>query len=107
VRIERGVYQHELAHAVGLSLSTIKRLEQGRAKNAPLWWYVNCAIALDVGLEDVLEPVDLRWYSRPSAPKPPGVDWLAERRQRADEWLAERRQSGRWAPTRDSQWRND
>jgi DNA-binding XRE family transcriptional regulator len=54
-RIESGVSQRELAYVVGISVPTLVRLEAKRVKNPPISWYVNCAIALGVTLDDVLE----------------------------------------------------
>jgi hypothetical protein len=53
----------------------MRRLERGKAPNAPLWWYVNCATALGLGLEDVLDDRDFEWHSVPGAPEPPGPEW--------------------------------
>jgi DNA-binding XRE family transcriptional regulator len=50
------VTQAELARVVGISLSSLVRLDQGRRLTSPpLGWLVNCAIALGVQLEDVVE----------------------------------------------------
>jgi hypothetical protein len=80
-----------LAKAVGLSTSTIKRLERRAVESPPLWWYVNCAIALGVELEDVLDAPEREWRRRPAAPRPPGPAWLEERAERANLWRLEER----------------
>jgi hypothetical protein len=72
-----------------LSRNTIRRLERRGVENAPLWWYVNCAIALGVELDDVLDASDQRWRWRPTAPAPPGAEWLAEHAEQAERWRAE------------------
>lgn len=83
VRVSRGVYQHELAQATGISIASIKRLEQGEVANPPLWWYVNCALALNVALEEILDPELASWRATPSAPRPPSDDWLTDRYERS------------------------
>ena len=86
VRVQNGVYQHELARAVGISLSSLRRLERGEVVNAPLWWYVNCAIALNVDLIEVLDPELLRWHPTENTPAPPDQAFLADRYERAVRW---------------------
>src|SRR4051794_35360691 len=99
LRVERGITQAALAEAIGVSLPTYQRLESGQTKNPPFGYLVNCAIALNVALESVLEPNQLRWTgfttasSRPPSPRGlwqpwrPGADakfvreTLAERRR--------------------------
>lgn len=41
--------------ATGISRATYGRLEQGRYENPPLRYLVNCAIVLNVELDDVLQ----------------------------------------------------
>lgn len=55
LRISRDLRQDELAEMTGIRLRTLQRLEAGEMPNPPLRYLVNCAIALDVELEDVLE----------------------------------------------------
>ena len=88
-RIRRGVYQHELAQAAGVSLASLRRLERGEVKNAPLWWYVNCARALSVDLTEVVDDEQLRWRPTPRAPRQPGPEFLGDRYERAVEWQRE------------------
>lgn len=78
VRVAKGVAQHELAHMVGISTKSLVRLEKHRLANPPLAWYVNCAIALGVELEDVLDEWQLRWKRLPGAPEPPKPGWIEE-----------------------------
>lgn len=61
VRVKKGVTQEDLARVVGISMRTLARLEQRRLAHPLLAWYINCALALDVRLEDVVEESDLRW----------------------------------------------
>jgi transcriptional regulator with XRE-family HTH domain len=60
-RLSRGVTQEELAEAVGISVPTLRRLEQGEVDNPKLRYLVNCAIALGVELDEVLEDEWLEW----------------------------------------------
>lgn len=75
----KGIARHELAQAVGISYASLRRLEQKQAPNAPLWWYRNCAIALGVELDEILDDQDRSWRYRPAAPKAPGPDWPKRR----------------------------
>lgn len=76
VRVSRRISQRELAEATGLSLRTIQRLEAvGHSDNPPLRYLVNCAMALDVPLEDILESEWLSWRVfdvRAGTPPEPG-----------------------------------
>lgn len=51
-----GATQERTAAAVGLSLTTYRRLERGEIEHPPLAWLQNLAIAFDVELEEILEP---------------------------------------------------
>jgi hypothetical protein len=59
-----------------------------------LWWYVNCAIVLNVdNLEDIVAPAHLHWHATASAPaKPDLTDLLGDetRYARALEWQEDR-----------------
>jgi hypothetical protein len=59
-----------------MSYSSLYRLESGMVKNPPLWWYNNCAIALGVKLEEILDYTHSGWHGSDEAPKSPGADWL-------------------------------
>jgi transcriptional regulator with XRE-family HTH domain len=61
LRTKRGLTQAQFAEAIGLSIATYQRLEEGRMDNPPIRYLVNAAIALDVRLDDVCEPEWLRW----------------------------------------------
>jgi hypothetical protein len=50
-------------------------------KNPPLWWYQNCAIALDVKLEEILDYEHSGWPGSPQAPKPPPPGRLDDRQR--------------------------
>lgn len=73
-RLSRGVTQDELASAVGVTVPTIRRLERGEALNPKLRTLVNCAIALGVRLEDILEDEWLSWLPARGAEQPPEPD---------------------------------
>lgn len=89
-RVSKGLYQHELARAAGISITTYRRLERGTVGNAPLWQYTNCAIALNVELEQLLGRKALTsWHPTPSAPRPPNEHFLADRYERALAWREE------------------
>lgn len=70
-RLSRGVTQDELAEAVGVSAPTIRRLERNEVENPKLRHLVNCAIALGVSLDEVLEDEWLSWLPTARAAKPP------------------------------------
>ncbi|HWY19509.1 MAG TPA: helix-turn-helix transcriptional regulator [Solirubrobacteraceae bacterium] len=73
-RLSRGVTQEELADAIGVSAPTIRRLERGEVENPKLRHLVNCAIALGVDLDDVLEDEWLEWLPAVGAAEPPVPD---------------------------------
>ena len=60
-RIERDLSQRDMAEATGLSEATYSRLERGQFTNPPLRYLVNCSIVLQLPLEELLEPVWLKW----------------------------------------------
>jgi transcriptional regulator with XRE-family HTH domain len=84
-----GVYQHELARAAGISIASYRRLERDEVTAAPLWWYVNCAIALNLPLEDLLDDRLLDWRPTKNALAPPEQAFLADRHERARGWAEE------------------
>lgn len=71
-RLRRSIKQEDLARAVGLSRDTLSRLERGEIANPPLRYLSNCAIVLDVDLEELIEDVwREQWLTlRPTAPRP-------------------------------------
>jgi transcriptional regulator with XRE-family HTH domain len=77
LRVERKVSQERLAHATGISVSTLARLERGQVDNPPLRYLVNIAIALDVPLDQVVEDAWREWLPIAGwAEKPPRADWI-------------------------------
>lgn len=66
-----------------MTYSSLYRLESGLVQKPPLWWYQNCAIALGVELEEILDYEHTGWLASPRAPKPPGPTWLKEVAKRA------------------------
>jgi transcriptional regulator with XRE-family HTH domain len=74
LRRAAGLRQDELAAAVGMSVATLRRLERGEIDNPPLRYLQNIAIALDAGLDAVIEPGWRQWWPRPGAPRPPRFD---------------------------------
>lgn len=79
IRVSRQVSQAELAEATGLSLRTIRRLERLELDNPPLRYLVNCATALGVELDQVIEDEWREWkVFDVAAAEPPGAEWLNE-----------------------------
>ena len=72
-RLARGVTQRQMWEALGVSRATHLRLEQGRMDDRSLRLLVNCAIALDCRLDDLIEDEWRQWYTRPgyTPTKPP------------------------------------
>jgi transcriptional regulator with XRE-family HTH domain len=73
-RLSRGVTQEELAEAIGVSTPTLRRLERNEVENPKLRHLVNCAIALGVDLDAILEPEWLKWLPAEGTRKPPKPD---------------------------------
>lgn len=63
-----GLSQGDLARLTGVSARTIQRIESRRTTNPPVRYLVNCAIALDCRLEDVVEPEWLTWLDLGAPP---------------------------------------
>jgi transcriptional regulator with XRE-family HTH domain len=83
-RMSRGVTQDELARAVGISVPTYRRLERGEVRNPKLGQLVNCAIALGVELDTVIEDEWREWMpfdARAAAPPEPEAFWHSHRRR--------------------------
>lgn len=76
-REARGVSQEQLAKVTGLSLSTVQRLERGRMNNPPYRYLVNCAMALEVKVDDLIEDEWREWLPLDvlNAPEPPKKGW--------------------------------
>jgi transcriptional regulator with XRE-family HTH domain len=58
-RIASGLTQQELADKVGISLRTIKRLENDWLFEPRLNWFLRLSLALEVPLVDLIEDHDL------------------------------------------------
>lgn len=76
-RIRRGVTQQELADAIGLAIASYQRLERGNNANPGIRTLQNCALALGVPLDDLIEDEWREWLvmdqSRAAqAPNPAG-----------------------------------
>ena len=78
IRIGRRISQAELAKVTGLSRRTIQRLEAGHFGDAGphLGHLAQCAIALGVPLEAVIDPAWRNWrVFAPDAAEPPPERW--------------------------------
>lgn len=66
--------QEALADAVGVTAKTIHSLESGKTTNPNLRLLMNCAIALNVDLDALIDPMWRKWMvfdeSRPGPPDP-------------------------------------
>lgn len=91
-RVRRGLRQQESADAVGISLASLKRWERSGDAKAPLWWYLNSAIVLNLDLSELLGELEDQWQPRPNAATPPPDELLDRSAARAEAW-------------RDEQWR--
>lgn len=77
-RMSRGVTQEELAGAVGISVPTYRRLERGDVRNPKLGHLMNCALALGVELDALIEDEWREWMAfdaRAPAPPEPEAFW--------------------------------
>jgi transcriptional regulator with XRE-family HTH domain len=79
IRILRGVSQEQLADAVGVSYKTIERLEANKIADPSFRLLNNCALALGVKVEQIIEPSLRDWFvfktndpekRRPAPPDP-------------------------------------
>lgn len=68
IRLERGIAQGQLARLACISVSTLRRLENGHAKNVRLQVLVNLAAVLGVSLAEIVEE---EWLD----PEPRKRDW--------------------------------
>jgi transcriptional regulator with XRE-family HTH domain len=72
LRLQTGRTQRTMAAFTGIPLRTYQRLERGEISNPPLRYLTNCALALQVELEDVIEPEWREWTQfSASASAPP------------------------------------
>jgi transcriptional regulator with XRE-family HTH domain len=70
-RHARNVRQQDLAQAIGMSIASYRRLESGQMNNPPFRYLMNCAIALGVKVDDLIEPEWGRWWDGGGARQPP------------------------------------
>jgi transcriptional regulator with XRE-family HTH domain len=61
IRREQRVSQSDLAAITGISVRNISRLENGKMTNPPLRYLVNCAKALGVDWQVLVEPEWEQW----------------------------------------------
>jgi transcriptional regulator with XRE-family HTH domain len=61
LRVARGLSQAEMAELTGIPEGTYWKLERGRYPNPRIRHLVNCAIVLDVSLEELAEDDWLTW----------------------------------------------
>jgi transcriptional regulator with XRE-family HTH domain len=90
LRVQRRISQTWLAQATGISPRTLQRLEAGHIDNPPLRYLVNCAMALGVGLDEVIEDEWREWkaFEVRFAGAPPPDEWWNDRDLAPDEeWL--------------------
>jgi len=85
-RVRRGLRQQKLAEAIGISLASLKRWERDEQAKAPLWWYLNAAIVLNLDLSELLGELQGQWQPRPNAPAPPADELLDGSATRAEAW---------------------
>lgn len=64
-----------LAKVSGVSYASLRRLEYELAPDAPLWWYRNLAMALELDLDDILDGRERRWRYSADAQVPPPPGW--------------------------------
>lgn len=62
-RKKAGLTQRELSDITGIPRATLQRLERGEFENPKLRYLVNCSIALDISLDQIIEDRWLRWLS--------------------------------------------
>lgn len=78
-RLRRGVTQQDLARAIGIDVKVYRRIEKGDGV-PPLDVLLNCAIALRVSLDDLVEDRWRTWQvldQRASSPPDPDTLWDA------------------------------
>ncbi len=71
-RVACGLTQEDMARVCGASTSTYGRLEKAEVPTAPFWLLNNCALALGVQVEALIEPEWRQWYDHYGGqPEPP------------------------------------
>jgi transcriptional regulator with XRE-family HTH domain len=85
LRADSGLTQARMARYVGISLETYRRLERGTMAAPPISYLANCALVIEVELEDLVDDAWRRWrvFDRVDAPKPPHLDRGRQRREGA------------------------
>lgn len=83
LRADRGIPQAQMAHAIGVSATTYRRLERGHIDNPPLRYLVNAAIVLRVELDDVIDDKWREWLVLDpiAAPEPPDLHRVWRKRR--------------------------
>jgi transcriptional regulator with XRE-family HTH domain len=80
-RLERHATQADMVRDTGIPISTYQRIEAGEYDRLPYQQLYNCALVLDVPVEDLIDERFKRWTTyHPSAKKPPRTpSWRASR----------------------------
>jgi transcriptional regulator with XRE-family HTH domain len=68
MRLKRDLSQRDMELATGISMSTLQRLESGELKDPRLGALVNCALALDCSIEELVEDESLVFRYEPALP---------------------------------------
>lgn len=78
-RIKRGATQPDMVRDTGISISHYQRMEDGDYQRLPYQQLLNCAIVLEVDLDELIEDEYKGWtVFSPDARKPPTVPrWKA------------------------------
>ncbi len=64
LRLDRGYSQLDIELATGIGVRTLQRLEAGEITNPPLMYLVNCAVALECSIEELVEDEWLQFVER-------------------------------------------
>lgn len=69
--------QADLARYTGIPIRTIQRIEQGVHPNPGIHYLTNIALALDIALEEILEPEWTSWrrFSQDTSRPPDDHGW--------------------------------
>jgi transcriptional regulator with XRE-family HTH domain len=80
-RLARGVTQEELARVTGISRRTLQRIERGEMSNPHIRQLTNCALALGLELDDLIEDEWRQWLSLDvsRAAAPPAKGWWEDK----------------------------
>ena len=69
LRLEHNLTQAAVAYAIGIPLSSYRKLERGRQRSPNLRVLVNLSLLYDVPLESILHPWWLAWEGELSSEK--------------------------------------